>query len=278
MIQPGLRSALLHFAAVLTLGSPALAEDESAARYELYLSPTLDAETGARLVASAVTGTGAGEERLFRPLGSGPGGIAARELRTLVWDAPMAWWFGVALHEGFGHGGRAREFDTSPAAHLGSPWGGRDSFASFDLEGTSTEQQLYIYIGGSEANTLAATLLERRAAEGVHMRPIDLLHLLSNRLVVTDYVLRTTPNPRTSPGRFYAEYTGGGDVANYLGLLHELHGAGTGITPVSMDATINREYRRLRRQAYWNALDPGAWWALASAMRLTARGDDTASV
>src|SRR5213596_1890441 len=117
MIQPGLRSALLHLAAVLTLvatalvsSRPALAEDEPTPRYELYLSPTLDTESGARLVASAVTGTGAGEDLLFRSLGSGPGGIAAREVRTLVWDAPMAWWFGVALHEGFGHGGRAREF------------------------------------------------------------------------------------------------------------------------------------------------------------------------
>ena len=90
--------------------------------------------------------------------------------------------------------------------------------------------------------------------------------------------LRTTPNPRTSPARFYAEYAGGGDVANYLGLLHQLHGTGSGITPASTDATIQREYRRLRHQAFWNALDPGAWWALASAMRLAARGDDTAPV
>jgi len=275
----------MRLTAAFTLGGAALihpdiarAEDRPAPRYELYLSPTLDAETGARLIASAVTGTGAGEERLFRSLGPGAGGVVARGIRTLVWDAPMAWWFGVALHEGFGHGGRGREFNTSPSAHLGSPWGGRDSFAAFDLEGTSTEQQLYIYVGGTEANTLAATLLERRAVEGVRMRPIDLLHLLSNRLVASDYVLRTTPNPRTSPGRFYGEYAGGGDVANYLGLLHELHGTGTGITPASTDATIEREYRRLRRQAVWNALDPGAWWALASAMRLAARGDDTAPI
>ena len=284
MIPHGLRSDLIRLAAALALGGaalvhprPALADqDAPPPRYELYLSPTLDAETGARLIASAVTGTGAGEERLFRSLGPGPGGVAAREVRTLVWDAPMAWWFGVALHEGFGHGGRAREFNVSPSVHLGSPWGGRDSFASFDLEGSSTEQRLYIYIGGAEANTFAATFLERRAVEGVRMRPIDLLHLLSNRLIASDYILRTTPNPRTSPARFYLEYAGGGDVANYLGLLHQLHGTGTGITPTSTDATIGREYRRLRHQAVWNAFDPGAWWALASAMRLAARGDGTA--
>src|SRR6266571_1818369 len=233
-------TALLSLATAFLPAAPVRAEEPLPPRYELLFSPTLDAESGARLVSSAVTVTGAGEERLFRPLGSGPGGIAARELRTLVWDAPMAWWFGVALHEGFGHGGRAREFSASPGVHLGSPWGGRDSYATFDLEGTSTEQQLYIYIGGTEANTLAATFLERRAVEGVRLRPIDLLYLLSNRLVASDYILRTTPNPRTSAARFYAEYAGGGDVANYLGLLHRLHGTGTGIAPATTDATVQR--------------------------------------
>src|SRR2546426_7489274 len=131
MIHLGLPPALLLFAAVLTLVGPALvaprpalAEDEPTPRYELPLSPTLGAETGARLVGSAVTGTGTGEERLFRPLGSGRGGIAARAARTLVWDAPMAWWFGVALHEGFGHGGRAPQFRAPPRLHLRSPSGG----------------------------------------------------------------------------------------------------------------------------------------------------------
>ncbi|HKB08929.1 MAG TPA: hypothetical protein VKF61_11670 [Candidatus Polarisedimenticolia bacterium] len=257
---------------------PARAEESSPPRYELYFSPRLEAETGARLVSSAVTGTGAGEERLFRPLGPGAGGIAARGARALVWDAPVAWWFGVALHESFGHGGRGREFHTSPGVHLGSPWGGRDSYASFDLEGTSSEERLYIYAGGTEANTLAATFLERRAVEGVRMRPIELFYLASNRLVASDYVLRTTPDPADEPADFYSEYQGGGDVANYLGLLHELHGSGSGITPSSTDDTIQHEYERLRRQAYWNLLDPGLWWALASALRLTVRGDDTAPV
>jgi hypothetical protein len=267
---------ILVIAATLAFVAAARADETIPPRYELYFSPALDAESGARLISSAVTGTAAGEARLFRPFGPGPGGAAARTARTLVWDAPMAWWFGVALHESFGHGGRGREFNTSPGAHLGSPWGGRDSYASFDLAGTSTEERLYIYTGGTEANTLAATLLERRAVEGVRMRPIELLHLASNRLVASDYILRTTPDPSREPGRFYAEYSGGGDVANYLGLLHELHGAGSGITPASADATIEREYRRLRRQAYWNLLDPGLWWALASAMRLSASGDDAA--
>jgi hypothetical protein len=265
---------LVATVALLAAAAARADEPQVAPRYEMQVSPILDAESGARLISSAVTATGWGEERLFRPLAPGPGAATARAVRALLWDAPMAWWYGVALHEASGHGGRGREFHTAPGVHLGSPWGGRDSFATFDLEGTSTEEVLYIYAGGTEANTIAATLLERRAVEGVRLRPIDLLYLVSNRLVASDYVLRTTPNPRTRPGRFFVEYSGGGDVARYLGLLHELHGDGSGITSASVDGTVYREYRRLRRQAYWNALDPGLWWALASAMRMTARGDD----
>lgn len=261
-------------AAALPWPAPARADEPPGGpRYELLLSPTLDAESGARLVSSAVTATGSGEERLFRRLNPGPAAATLRAFRTLAWDAPMAWWYGVALHEAFGHGGRGREFHTSPSVHLGSPWGGRDSYASFDLDGTSTEERLLIYAGGTEANTVTATLLERRAVEGVAMRPIELLYLASNRLVASDYVLRTTPDPGREPARFYAEYSGGGDVANYLGLLHNLHLGGSGIGPTSVDGTIEREYRRLKRQARWNLLDPGLWWALASAMRQTARGD-----
>src|SRR5213593_2254148 len=209
-------------------------------RYELYISPSVEAESGARDLAAAVTGIGAGEERLFRGLGpDGPGhgaawragSVALRAARTIVWDAPIAWWFGVALHEAFGHGGRGREFHTAPGVHLGSPWQGRTSFASFDGGGKSTEELLYIYAGGAEANGVAATILERRAVEGVRMRPLDLLFLVSNRLVVSDYVLRTTPDPRRDPAGFFGEYSGGGDVAHYLGLLHELHGDGDGIAP-----------------------------------------------
>ena len=119
----------MTIAAALAFVAAARAGETMTTRYELYLSPMLGAESGARLIPSAVTGFGSGEERLFRGLGPGPGGAAARSVRALVWDAPVAWWFGVALHESFGHGGRGREFHTSPGVHLGSPWGGRDSYA-----------------------------------------------------------------------------------------------------------------------------------------------------
>jgi hypothetical protein len=275
----GADSADAASAAAPSASAPSASGDPAGQpRYELYFDPFVSEETGAQGVASAVTFLGAAEERLDWLAGGragGAGAVALRSVRLLVWDAPVAWWFGVALHETFGHGGRAREFNASPGVHLGTPWQGRVSLASFDGTGKSNEELLYIYAGGTEANTLAATLLERRAVEGVRLRPIDLLFLASNRLVESRYVLRTTPDPRRHPAAFYQEY-GGGDVARYLGYLHELHGDGTGITPTGVDDEVDRQYRRLRRQAWWNALDPGTWWAISSALRMTARGDDSA--
>jgi hypothetical protein len=241
-------------------------------RHEIHLSPDLGAETGARLVAAAVAAVGAAEQGLFARPGEpsrasrSPRAFALRGARTIVWDLPVAWWFGVALHEAFGHGGRAREFNASPGVRLGSPWQGRVSRASFDARGRSTEELLYIYAGGAEANGLAATLLERRAVRGMRLRPFELLHLAANRLVVADYVLRTTPDPSRDPEGFVAEHSGGGDVARYLGYLHALNGGtAPGIAPGSVDASIVRQYRRLRRQAVLSLLDPGLWWALGSA-------------
>jgi hypothetical protein len=278
-----LLAAALFFCVRGASPPPAAQESPPTPRYEIRLSPGMDAESGAVTISSAATGLGAGEERLF--LGKTPEAGAGEEpdwgagkaiLRSgtmLIWDAPVAWWLAAAVHEAFGHGGRAREFDASPGIHMGSPWAGRDSYSTFDLTGTSTEEQLYIYVGGTEANTLAATILERRAVEGVRLRPMDLLFLASNRLVASDYVLRTTPDPAADPSGFFNEYSGGGDVANYLGLLHELHGTGTGITPTGVDDSVEREYRRLRREAVWNLADPGIWWALGSAGRMALRGD-----
>jgi hypothetical protein len=277
-------AACLALAALTLSAGPVRAADPTGAadpphaadppRYEARVDPFLGAQTGALDVASAVTALGSGEAALFRDRVA-----VLRVARTIVWDAPVAWWFGVVVHEAFGHGGRAREFNAAPGVHLGTPWEGRVSYATFDATGKTTEELLGIYAGGTEANTLTATLLEHRALEDVRMRSIDLLFLASSRLVATRYVLFTTPDPRRTPDRFFAEYSGGGDVANYLGLLHTLHSGTTGVTgsgigPAGADPIVLREYDRLRRQAWWNALDPGLWWALGSALRQAARGDD----
>src|SRR5881628_3182717 len=85
------RTAIAAIATAIVVIATATAGEPVAPRYELYFSPDLDAESGARLVSSALTGTGAGEQRLFRPLGAGAGGAVARAVRGFVWDAPVAW-------------------------------------------------------------------------------------------------------------------------------------------------------------------------------------------
>ena len=220
---------------------------------------------GADLAHASAWTLGRAEERLFRGLdGPGAGGVAARLARTLLFDAPVAWWLGVAQHEAFGHGGRARELGSSASVHLGSPWGGRESFASFDPDGLSNEDLLRVYTGGSESNGWTATRLERRLVAGDTMHPMELLLLAGSRFVTSDYVLRTTPDPRREPARFFAEWQGGGDVANYLGFLHRRFEPTAGIAPGGSTHGVIRQWRRLRRQAIWNALDPGAWLSLAA--------------
>ena len=259
-----------------------------APRYEIYFDAWMGAEAGAHLVSAAVTVLGGGEERLFRPFDPAAknaageqrfptsAGVALRSLRTIVWDAPMAWWFGVLQHEMFGHGGRAREFNADPGVHMGSPWRGRSSYSSFDPTGLSTEELLYITAGGVEANGYAATFLERRVVAGVRMRPIDLLFLVSNRLALSDYVLRTTPDPAVNPAGFYGEFSGGGDVAHYIDELLRLNGVPVVVTPGGVNEPVQRQYEQLERQAIWNALDPGVWWALGSMVKMVARGDGAA--
>jgi hypothetical protein len=135
-----------------------------------------------------------------------------------------------------------------------------------------------MYAGGSESNGWTATLLERRLVTGVSFHPMELLLIASNRFVTSDYVLRTTPDPVTEPGGFYGEWSGGGDVGNYLGLLSTIHVGSAGITPTGSSELVRSEYRRLKRQAYWNALDPGAWLSLWAAGAYIVTGRDPCTV
>ena len=217
------------------------------------------------------------ESRAFRSLERRPiAGTATRVLRTALLDAPVAWWFGVVEHEVFGHGGRARELGSSAGFHLGSPWAGRTSYSTFDAGGLSDEDLLRVYAGGSEANGSTATGIERELAAGRSARPLEWLFLASNRLVASDYVLRTTPDPMKDPAGFHAEWSGGGDVARYLGYLHARYHGQTTVTPTGSSPALIAQYRRLRRQAYWNAADPGTWLSLWSVGRQIGTGRESA--
>lgn len=229
----------------------------------LSVDPEFSLETGAHLTSATTTAIAEIEARAFRfAAGRGPGRIAFRAVRTLVLDLPLASWLAVLQHEAFGHGGRAREFGASAGVHMGSPWSGRSSYATFDAEGLSTEELLRVYAGGAESNGWSATLFEREAVAGRPFHSFELLHLVRSRLVTSQYVLLTTPDPEDDPTGFFAEYSGGGDVAHYLGLLNTRHYGEPGIALAGASASVVREFHRLRRQAYWNAADPGVWLAL----------------
>jgi hypothetical protein len=254
-------------------------QDEPRETLQWSLDPYVSLESGSDLTGFSVTILALGEGRLFRSLkdrrAAGP---AARLARTFLFDAPLAWWFGVVEHEAFGHGGRAREFGSRAGVHLGSPWGGRDSYTSFASAGLSNDDLLRIYAGGTEGNGWTATRLERELVAERYRHPLELLFLQANRYVASDYVLRSTPDPEEEPAAFYAEWAGGGDVANYLGYLSTRVSGAPGITPAGASPLVLSGYRRLRRQAYWNALDPGSWLALWSVGRHIVTGEDPVAV
>jgi hypothetical protein len=241
----------------------------------LSLDPNASIETGADLTWTCASLLGELDALGFRFAERRRAvGIPIRIVRTIALDHPLAYWLVVLQHEAFGHGGRAREFGSSADVHMGSPWQGRSSFVTFDGTGLSTEDLLRVYTGGSESNGWSATLLERELVSGRPMAVWDLLYLIRSRWVASDYVLRTTPDPETDPAGFYGEWSGGGDVANYLGYLNTLQYGEPGITPEGVSPTVVAEYDRLRRQAYWGVLDPGAWIAAWALVQHWIHGDD----
>jgi hypothetical protein len=240
----------------------------------LSLDRYLSIEMGADLTYAAAFGAGELEARYFPQLAGRPWvGAPLRLTRAVLFDAPVAWWLTVLQHEAFGHGGRAREFGSEAGVHMGSPWDGRSSYATFSTEGLNTEDLLRVYAGGTESNGRAATLLERELVAGRAMTSFELLYLASSRVVTSKYVLHTTPDPVEEPSRFYGEWQGGGDVANYLGYLNEIYYGDPGITPDEVSPSVIEEYRRLERQAWWNLADPGIWLSLYEVGRQVVRGD-----
>ncbi len=259
---------------------PVAAEAESSDALTISLDPYLSVESGADLTFSLVSLTGRAEAWAFRPLEDRPAArVPLRAAWALAFDVPVAWWFSVLQHEAYGHAGRARELGSSGAgARMGSPWKRRSSYATFDASGMSDVDLLRVYAAGPESNGHAATLLTREALAGRELRPMELFYLTANRAVTSRYVLRTTPDPTTEPGGFFREWSGGGDVANYIGYLHRDRFGDAGIRAEGVDASVLEVYERMERHAYWNGLDPAAWLALAVGWRAVVRGESTAQI
>jgi hypothetical protein len=267
-----LAPAALAIALLAAAHRGAAAEAASDAR--LSVDPHVSIETGADATRTFAALIARLETDAFRPLeGRRFPGVAARSVRTVLFDLPLAWWLGVLEHEAFGHGGRAREVGARAGFHMGSPWGGRDSYASFSTEGLGIDDVLRIYAGGTESNSWTAILAERDLVAGRPMSSLELLLVAANRWVDYAYVVRTTPDPARDPAGFYGEWTGGGDVANYLGRLIERDTGDPGITPGGSSRLVRDNYRRLRRQAVWSVLDPGLWLSLWTAGRAVLDGD-----
>ena len=254
----------------------------------ISLDPHRSIDTGADLTFAVVTAWGTVEHRALAHLkGSRRLGVPVRIAWTLLLDHPVAMLLVVMQHEAYGHGGRAREFGSGAGYRVGFPWTIETLFkgstrfgggATFDSTGFSIEDQLRVYVGGVEANARSATLIERELVAGRTAQPLQLLYFIRSRLYASQYVLGHTPDPVGRPARFHAEWSGGGDAANYLGYLNTKYSGETGITPEASSETVRAAYHRLRWQAWLNVVDPGTWLAMWGVAREVAIGDDPVSL
>jgi hypothetical protein len=237
----------------------------------------LSMEMGADVTRSTAAWWGHAESRLWRRLdGHGAFSVLARATRVAAFDLPVAWWWSVVEHEAFGHAGRARAFGAATHLRLGSPWRKRSAGCGFDSARLTTPQLIEIYAGGSESNGLAATMIERELVGGRRYTSFEMLFMAASRVTLSDYVINVTPDPSRDPQGFRREAQGGGDVANTLTLQDRLWNGGA-FAAGSGDESMRQGYARMRRQAYWNAADPGLWLALYGVVRHVATGaDDTA--
>lgn len=249
----------------------------------------LSIDTGADVTFAAASGAASLEDRVLSrlKLKDRPRvGLPARIALTVFLDHPVAIFLVVFDHEAYGHGGRAREFGARASVRLGSPWKFDPLFkggtrfgggAVWDRE-LPLDDQLQVYTGGVEANTRSATIVERELVAGSAARGTQLLYFIRSRSYASYYVLSHTPDPSRDPGRFYDEWSGGGDVARYLGYLNTKYYGENGVTPLSSSPTVQAEYRRLRWQAWINAADPGTYLAAWTLVRQIATGDARTSL
>jgi hypothetical protein len=263
------------------------AQDARGEPFPITLAFDLDRsiDTGADLTFGAATAIAMLENRALSGVSVGPGiAIPLGIAKTVFLDHPLAVFLLVLQHEAFGHGGRARELGSQATFRMGSPWtfnalfeggtrfGGGASFEPVD----SPQKRRIVFLGGTESNARAATLVERELVAGRSAHPIQLLYFVRSRWYASQYVLRT-PHPVRDPLGFFGE-SNGGDVATYLGELNREYFGETGIAPDGVADTVLDEYHRLRRQAWVNLADPATWLALWTLARQSVIGADAASI
>ena len=247
--------------------------------------PYRSIDTGADLTFGAATAIAMLESGALSRVNVGArAGIPLGIAKILFVDHPIAVFLLVLQHEAFGHGGRARELGSQATFRMGSPWtidalfkGGTrfGGGASFEAVATPQERRV-VYLGGTESNARSATLVERELVAGRSAHPIQLLYFVRSRWYASQYVLRT-PHPVRDPAGFFDE-SHGGDVATYLGELNRQYYGDIGIAPDGVAETLIPEYRRLRRQAWVNLADPGAWLALWTLGRNSALGANATAI
>ena len=185
-------------------------------------------------------------------------GVSLRLGKSILIDLPVAMWFAVVQHEVFGHGARVRELGGEASYTLYHPWSRKRAFTSFRLRDITISDLIQFTGGGIESNQVMAWEMERRMYGDYPLHCYDWLSFAINKYVVNNYIYRT-PDPRFYPRAFNEEYKEGGDIAHFLGEMNYKYHGHYGVFPDEIDPLVADNYRKIKREAIWNLLDPALW-------------------
>jgi hypothetical protein len=189
-----------------------------------------------------------------------------------IWEVPLTLPMMMVLHEGFGHGGRARELGLSAS------YGATAQGAYTQIEETpeSNSDIALICGGGSEANGIMARRLlldahRPRGASGSTV-PLYLVAKFDLPLYIWETVEPKPAPPELGNGpsasgqtgsseSFVEQYTSGNDIAGYL-VARQAQRLG-GQPQAAWDGTYEVDFGERRIVADWHDLRTTAIWTAA---------------
>jgi len=180
-------------------------------------------------------------------------GVSYRLGKTILLDDPLDHLAILVQHEIFGHGARYREFGYTGNKYelnLVPPYGDGHGRAipgkSSANRIVSTDEQIAMTIGGSEANTLLSNSVRDKWLHRGSMNYRETVLYLFACNDLSAYILRT---------RYEGERSGENDILNYLRLINGRHGhLGADDYLLTLDG--------LRKQVLLNTLNPFQYFSL----------------
>jgi len=185
-------------------------------------------------------------------------------------DYPISIWTTVLQHEYFGHGARAREHGVTASYKLYSPWeywpfNNKRAYVRYENGyPEDIDKRLSLTLGGIESNNVLAQRLKRNIYKNGKISYCGALFFLSNKLYLNTYIYRT-PDPISDPEGFRIY----GDISAYL-IEMDIKRGEEGSAKSAVD-----DYRRLKKNSFYNLADPILWVSVYSIGRYLVVGRES---